>query len=304
MADEDLRSLSQSGQHRPQRCCQTDRMAGEAAAHVQADSPGKAKGRCGRLCAASKLPVHQEGHQSLFLRWELQTRHNNTMIMPSRLMCIIALAATLLAKVGYSQDAFPFQEWKNKDGKSIEARLHSIPSEGNVTIQLKGSLRKHTLKKADLDSETVDQLENTIDEVRREWNNEDVIPTAQLAYKAAALGLPQRKHKKATEFQYLKVISFQIKQGGREAGAILEGNLAVEYLPTGDVRFFQSGNNLAVKNSSSGALVLATKGAVFPMALSGPMRWGNIGVSEYPIFTKLVSVRYDTDISVDGELLR
>ena len=42
--------------------------AGEAAAHVQAVSSGRAKGRCGRLCATLSLPVHQEGRHPSFLR--------------------------------------------------------------------------------------------------------------------------------------------------------------------------------------------------------------------------------------------
>jgi hypothetical protein len=36
-------------------------MAGEAVAHVQADSSGDAKGQRGRPCAAYQLPVHLEG---------------------------------------------------------------------------------------------------------------------------------------------------------------------------------------------------------------------------------------------------
>ena len=43
-----LQNPGESGRHRPQRCCQTDQMAGEAAAHVQAATSGEtAKGRCG-----------------------------------------------------------------------------------------------------------------------------------------------------------------------------------------------------------------------------------------------------------------
>ena len=37
----DLENLERSGRHRPQRCRQTDRKAGEAAAHVQAVTYGK-----------------------------------------------------------------------------------------------------------------------------------------------------------------------------------------------------------------------------------------------------------------------
>ena len=52
-ADGDVRILATSGRHRPQRCRQTDRMAGEAVAHAQAASSGEAKGQRGRLVATS-----------------------------------------------------------------------------------------------------------------------------------------------------------------------------------------------------------------------------------------------------------
>ena len=213
------------------------------------------------------------------------------------------LVNALLILQGYSEEVFPLQSWKNQDGKVIEASLVSIPSEGKVIINLKNSGQKHTLTTANLAPETLEQLEDMVKDVKSQWSDEDTIPTASLAYKAAALNLPQRKRKKVGEFQYLKVVSFSIKNGGREVGVLLESNLAVEFLPTGSVRFFQSGNNLMVKTPDSNAdkLVLATKGAVFPMELSGPMKWGSVGITDCPVFTKLVSVSSDgRSLSVDG----
>jgi hypothetical protein len=60
-ADRDLEVLEPGGRHRPQRCRQTDRKVGEAVAHVQADSPGKAKGHRGRPSAAFLAPRPPEG---------------------------------------------------------------------------------------------------------------------------------------------------------------------------------------------------------------------------------------------------
>jgi len=56
-----FQNLTVTGRHRPQRCRQTDQTAGEAAAHVQADSLEEAKGRCSRVTAAFELPVHRKG---------------------------------------------------------------------------------------------------------------------------------------------------------------------------------------------------------------------------------------------------
>jgi len=221
------------------------------------------------------------------------------------LSLIFALA--LLSQQGYSQETFPIQSWKNKDGKIIEASLVSIPSEGDkLIIKLKTSGQKYTLNRSDLNQESIEQLHNMVEEVKGEWKDEKIIPTASLAYKAAALGLTQRQRKKVGEFQYLKVLSFNIKNNGQEALAFLEGNLAVEFIPTGNVRFVQSSNNLVVKASNNkNSAILATKGAVFPMELSGPLRWGTFGTADCPVFTKLIRVSDGGDyVSVDGERLR
>jgi hypothetical protein len=57
-----LQNPGESGRHRPQRCCQTDQTAGEAAAHVQVATYGERPKAVavvyGRL---SQLPVHQSG---------------------------------------------------------------------------------------------------------------------------------------------------------------------------------------------------------------------------------------------------
>ena len=49
------KSVSNDRKH----CCQTNRTVVEAAAYAQAVFQGKAKGRCGRLCATCSLPVHR-----------------------------------------------------------------------------------------------------------------------------------------------------------------------------------------------------------------------------------------------------
>jgi hypothetical protein len=219
-------------------------------------------------------------------------RHNKPMKTsyktPFRAIPFIFL---MLSCFAFSQEAFPLQIWKNKDGKTVEASLYAIAPEEKIVIKLKNSI-KHTISKNSLSEETLAQLNETIISVKSQWHDKDLIPTAALAHKAAALGLPQRTFKKTGQYEFLKVVDFYLQTHGKGALVLLEKGIAVELLPTKDSKFGISGVNLTFQRdreaSAYNKKIMATKGTVYAMDLSGPLRWGRVGVNDCAIFTKLV----------------
>jgi hypothetical protein len=220
-----------------------------------------------------------------------------------RALAIFSLAAFLISPA--FGNPFEYGTWKNKQGKSFEARVERIVGE-SVTLQAKNGGQRYTMKRSVFSEESESQLKSIIEAVETSLNeikqDKKAPPiSSDLVYKSVALGLTDQLLTLTDKVITLKITDVSVTN--RLLATIeFEGGCFAQFQAKSGGEFFIKDKTLFARSSAKGtpdepfrrqagsvnegSEQLLQTGNTFNKVI-GPrmiLEWGRVGVTEGPLF--------------------
>ena len=207
-------------------------------------------------------------------------------------LSILAAAFALVATAAGQADAFLYQEWTDKDGKTITARLSKLEGK-KITLQVKKGGKRYTLDRAKL-SETSNKVIDELQAAVAQQIASGQIDTSVI-YQGAALGLGDKLAGKLHDRKLaFTVTDIRIETDKKAAFLGLDDALFLKiYAPSGreyfekqDVLLHRPSNKSRIdprgRRVNEEARRVAADGGQFTVHFSNKMifEFGQVGVSD------------------------